>query len=442
VNFDRIQNGRFYRDPTIPVLSVERTEGMYIFLSGGARLLDASGGPMVNNVGHGRPEVVEAMHRAVSATDYVLPAFSCEPRLELVERLQRLLPDPLGRIMLTSGGTEALEAAVKLARKIQLVRGQVKRFKVIGRRWSYHGTSLGMLACGDSPAWRESYGPYLPDWPKIGLPRCVHSAEGPPDHPCDLRCAEELRTVLEKADPATVSAFICEPIGGAMSSVLIPSPGYYQRLRQICDEHGVLFIADEVVTAFGRTGSCLALDHWDVVPDIVAFSKGLASGYAPVGGMAVDSGLMCELEASGVAPDTRYTFSGHPLGAAAANEVLRIIEDEDLMAAVRTKESWMKEALEPLKKSPVVSNVRGKGLLFAVQFGLNGANIAHDKNVTMQVLTGLVMRGVLAWPGYGKDAQGNGDAIILAPPFVVEREHIAQIGQVLSEVVGDLEGQL
>lgn len=435
MDYQRILSARFYRDPSLPALHVEGTEGMHIHFAGGMKVLDASGGPMVNNVGHRRPEVIAAMKRSMETVDYVLPTFTSDARLSLLDRLRRFLPPTMGRIFLTSGGTEALEGAVKLARVVHVSRGQTGRHRVIGRKLSYHGTSLGMLAAGHAPVWRAHYAPYLPDWPKIDLPRCQHTVFGPAAHPCDLRCADALEAAILAAGPETVSAFICEPIGAAMSSVLVPGAGYYQRIREICDRYGVLLIADEVVTAFGRTGRAFALDHWGVTPDVVAFAKGMASGYAPIGGMAARAALLEELEAAGIAPDTRYTFSGHPLGAAAADAVLGIIEDEGLIAAAAEKEAWLSAALAPLRDSPIVSDVRGRGLLWAVQLGRDGGNFPASANMTMRVLTGLLMQGVLAWPGYAKDERGDGDAIILAPPFVISAEQVAQVGATLQAVI-------
>ena len=439
MDFQRILRSQFYRDPSLPPLHVERTEGVHIHFAGGMKVLDASGGPMVNSVGHRRPEVLAAMQRSMEAVDYVLPNFSCDARLDLLDRLRRFLPAGVGRVFLTSGGTEALEGAVKLARTVHVARGQPARHKVIGRKLSYHGTSLGMLACGHAPIWRANYAPYLPDWPKIDLPRCQHTVYGPAARTCDLRCADALAEAIERAGPETVSAFICEPIGAAMSSVLIPPTGYYQRVREICDRYGVLFIADEVVTAFGRTGRPFALDHWGVVPDVVAFAKGMASGYAPVGGLAARDALLEELEAAGVAPDTRFTFSGHPLGAAAAEAVLGIIEEEGLIAQVAAKERLLRDALAPLLRSPVVADVRGRGLLFAVQLGADGGNFPHAAGVTMQLLTSLLLQGMLAWPGYARDERGDGDAVIISPPFTITPAQIAEIGEKLLAGVQQLE---
>lgn len=439
MELDRILATRFFEDLGIPPLEVDGGDGVWMNMANGARVLDGSSGPMVVSIGHGRDEVVEAASAAMRRYGYVLPAFACEPRVQLIERLTRLLPGDLDRVFLTSGGTEALEAAVKLARKLQLARRQPSRWKILGRELSYHGTSLGMLACGHSPRWRDDYGPYLPDWKKIGLPRCQHTVHGPSTGPCDLSCADALEEAILAEGPETVAAFICEPIGGAQSAVVVPPPGYYQRIRQICDKYGILFIADEVVTGFGRTGKVLALEHWDVVPDVVAFAKGMASGYAPIGGMAVREPLMREMESAGVPPDTRYTMSGHPMVSAAADKVLEIVEREDLVNRAAAMEPYLREGLESLRKHPVVHDVRGKGMLFAVQLGrAGGGNYPASMGITMQVAAITLIRGLFIWPTYARDAEGNGDAIIVAPPLIAEKEHIDRIVDVLDQTFAEL----
>lgn len=439
MDIDRILSTRFFEDIGIPPLEIVGGEGVFMHLPDGVRVLDASSGPMVVSIGHGRAEVALAAYEAMRRYGYVLPAFACEPRVALIERLQRMLPGDLSRIFLTSGGTEALEAAVKLARKLQLARGQPSRWKVIGRELSYHGTSLATLACGHAPVWRDDYAPYMPDWPKIPLPRCQTTVHGPGRGPCDLSCADALEEAILAAGPETVSAFIAEPIGAAMSAVLVPPPGYYQRIREICDRYGVLFIADEVVTAFGRTGRVLALDHWGVLPDVVAFAKGMASGYVPIGAIAVREPLMREMEAAGLPPDTRYTMSGHPVGAAAADAVLGIVEREGLVERAAALEPVMAGLLAPLRRHAVVHDVRGRGLLWAVQLGRpEGGNFPREQNLTMQVVTNMLLRGVFLWPTYAKDQRGEGDAVILAPPLISEPEHLARAAEALDETLTEL----
>ncbi len=433
----QILAARFVRDPCVPPLHAIRGEGACLHFAGGLEMIDASGGPMVVGIGHGRRELAEVAYAQLERLGYVMPYFSCDARLRLIERLRRWLPADMGRIFLTSGGSEALEAAIKTARQIHIARGQPERRIVIGRELSYHGSTTGVLAASDARPFKASVQGVVPDWPKAPLPRVHPTALGPARADEGLAAAEALETLLVAVGPTRVSAFIAEPIGGAMSAVTIPPAGYYERIREICDRHGVLFIADEVVTGFGRCGRAFAHEHWKAQPDMIAFAKGMSSGYAPIGGLAVRESLMERLEAAGEQPDTRFTFSGHPLACALAERVLEILEREALVARAAGLESKLRAGLEPLRRHPIVHDVRGRGALFAVQLGApEGGNLPVEAKATMQLLSRMAMRGVLAWPAYAQDAAGRGDAIIISPPFVIDD---AQLERVFAAVDASLE---
>ena len=432
IDLDRIIASRFYNDPGMPPIHVERTEGVRMHLAGGLSVIDASGSPMVVNVGYGRREVVEAATKAMQDLGYVLPYFSCQPRLELIDRIRRFMPPSLRRVFLTSGGTEALEAAVKTARQYHTVRGDHERSVVLGRRLSYHGTSLAMLSVGDSPIWKKGQEPYLFDWPKIPMERVGWTPFGPPTDTAPLATLDVLEATIAEVGAHRISAFVTEPIGAAMSSVHIPPEGYYQRLREICDRHGILFIADEVVTAFGRTGRNLAIDHWHTVPDMVVCAKGMSGGYAPVGALVAREEILATLEAAGEEPSTRFTFSGHPLSCAVANAVLGIIESEKLVARAARMEARMEALLAPLRDLRLVQDVRGRGMLWSIQLGRgDDGPFPKSEALTMQVLTSMLFQGVFAWPGYGTDPDGNGDAIIVSPPLVISDEDLQTVGEVI-----------
>lgn len=439
----RILDARFYREPGLPPLQVERTEGVRIHLAGGHAVLDASSGPMGVNIGYGRPEVIQAARHAMERYGYVLPFLGCEPRLDLVDTIRRFMPPSLRRVFLTSGGTEALEGAVATARQFHVARGEPERHVVLGRQLSYHGTSLGMMSVGDAPRWTQHHEPYLFDWPKIPLERSGWTPLGPPTGEVPLASLDVLEAVIDRVGAHRISAFVTEPIGAAMSSVHIPPEGYYQRLRRILDRHGILFIADEVVTGFGRTGRNLAISHWDTVPDMVVCAKGMSGGYAPVGALVVREEIMEALEDNRIEPSARYTFSGHPLSSAVANEVLGIVETERLVERAAMMEDPIRAMLDPLRELRIVQDVRGRGMLWAIQLGRGDTGpFPKSAGLTMQVLTALLLRGVFAWPGYGCDENGDGDSLILAPPLVIERSDLATIGQMVGETLTEIDAAL
>lgn len=427
----------FQRTPRGPLI-IERGEGVYLYDSKGHKYIDASGGPMVVNIGHGRREVAEAVARCMERLTYVLPVFAHEERLELAERIQKLTPGSLNRIWFGSGGSESVEAALKLAYQYQTVRGKPGKHKMLSRRQSYHGNTALTLAVGGMTARREAFAPLLPRGYHVAEAHCYRCPFGQTYPECALACAEDLERRILDEGPETVAAFIAEPVVAAAAGVVPPPPGYFARIREICDAHDVLFIADEVVTGFGRTGRNFGLDHYDVVPDIMTFAKGVASGYAPLGGMAVRDEIMEVFENDGVEFNTIFTYSAHPSACAAGNAVQRILEEECLIERAAEMGEYLGEALQRLTDLPIVGDVRGLGLLWGIEFvqdKATGAPFPAELDVKVDILRQCMRRGVVMYPGYGVDSEGRGDQLILAPPFIIERHQIDEIVDVLDSVI-------
>ena len=251
-------------------LRVTRAEGPYLYTDDGRRILDAAGGAIVANVGHGRPEVVAAVAKAMQETSYVVPPFITESRLRLLERIKASwLPADLTRVAFTSGGSESVEFALRLARHHHLAAGRPKRFKIIGRDLSYHGTTIATLAVGGHEKRRKGFEPLFVDSPRIPACYCLRCPLGRTYPDCGVACATELEAVIEREDPETIAAFIAEPIGGSTAGALTPPEEYWPTVAEICRRHGILLIADEVMTGFGRTGRRFAIEHWDLRPDIL-----------------------------------------------------------------------------------------------------------------------------------------------------------------------------
>jgi adenosylmethionine-8-amino-7-oxononanoate aminotransferase len=326
---------------------------------------------------------------------------------------------------LCSGGSEANETAIKLARQYFLERNEPERFRVVSRRHSYHGSTLGAMAMSGNMARREPYQPLLPEWGHIDPCFCRHCPLGLRFPECALACAEELETLLRDDHEKSIAAFIFEPVVGATLGAAVPPDGYVQRIAEICRSHNVLLIADEVMTGMGRTGKPFAVDHWNVEPDIITFGKGAASGYAPLGGVIVGPRVVeATAQGSGVFQHG-FTYQNHPVSMAAGNAVLDALEEQDLFARVPDASHALFAALEPLKQHLHVGDIRGLGLLSAIEFvkdKATGAPFPREENIAGKIFQAAMNEGVLTYPTQGCVDGVNGDHILLAPPFIITAE--------------------
>lgn len=328
---EALRRSQFVPHEGLP-FAVERAEGAYLITPDGRRILNAAGGAIVANIGHGRREVAQIAATAIEQCSYVVPLFATPYRARLVERLRASwLPGQLTQCLFVSGGSESVETAIRLARHHHVASGRPERWKVIGTDLSYHGTSLGALAVGGHANRRRGYEPLLTGYPKVRAPYCLECFTGR----CEKRCRETAADALEELVVAegtdTVSAFICEPVIGSAGGVVVPPANYWPRIREICDQYGVLLIADEVMSGFGRTGRSFGVDHWDVVPDIMVSGKGLTGGYMPMGAVFARESVLRPIAARG--EDVMfYTYSNFPAACAVADRVLEIMEREDLVA--------------------------------------------------------------------------------------------------------------
>src|ERR1700752_2208481 len=310
-----------------------RGEGCFIFTAGGQRYLDASGGAAVVTIGHGVPEIGRAMAEQATQLAYAHSSqFHTEPAEKLAHRLLALAPPGMrqGRVYFTSGGSEATETALKLARQYWVERGEKKHYRVISRSQSYHGSTLGALSVSGNVRRREPFAPMLKEWGHIPPCYCYRCPFGLRYPECNVDCADELDRVLERDGSKDVAAFIFEPVSGATLGAVAPPEGYLQRLAEICHRHGILLIADEVMSGMGRTGKPFAIEHWGVTPDMVLAGKGMASGYAPLGGV-IAAGHVADAISRGSGTFLHgFTYNAHPVAVAAGNAVLDYIEREQL----------------------------------------------------------------------------------------------------------------
>ncbi|NIA69910.1 aspartate aminotransferase family protein [Pelagibius litoralis] len=415
---------------------VARAEGIYFWDRDGRRYIDGSSGAMVANIGHGNPRVLAAMRQQMEETTFAYRLhFENEAAETLARRIAQRLPEGLDRVFFVSGGSEAVESCLKLARQHALATGQAGRYKVISRYPSYHGATLGALAVTGYTPMTAPFAPMMQEMPKIPAPTCYLDSDSLDWKARGLRYAEMLRAEIRRQGPETVLAFIMEPVGGASTGALVAPDSYYARIREICDEYGILLILDEVMSGVGRTGRFLAAEHWNLRPDIVALSKGFAAGYAPLGAMVADRRLVEPvLDAGGFIHG--HTYAGNPLACAAGLAVLEEIESRDLMGNATRMGGLLKSGLAGLMaRCPFIGDVRGLGLLLAFETvtdrqtmqPLPPALNAHSRLVEIAYEKGLII--------YSRRTRGGleGDHFMVCPPMIVDEAEIAEILRLLEE---------
>jgi adenosylmethionine-8-amino-7-oxononanoate aminotransferase len=438
VELNEVQENMFLPLPGIPPILITRTEGVYLYDSTGARFIDASGGPMAVTIGLGRKEVAEAAKKAVEQVSYVLPIFATEARIELTKRIKKRLPPELNEVYFCSGGSEANEAAVKFARQFHVLAGRESKYKIMSRNLSYHGMTLLTLSVGDVKMRQRDFLPMLWKNPRVEPHYCYRCPFGKEYPGCDMECALDLEKKILEEGPETVAAFIVEPVVASAGGGLTPPPEYFPIIRDTCNRYDVLLIADEVVTGFGRTGTNMGMDHFGVVPDIATFAKGASSAYAPLAGMAVRGQLTELFKEKEAEFQHLYTFSAHPLSCAVANEVQRIIDEENLIARAAEMGDYLGKALGALEEMPMVGDIRGKGLLRSIEFVKDKGTkepFPKETNLKMDVITTCLLKGAFFYPGYWEDEQGRGDQIMIAPPFIITQEQIDEMIRVLVETI-------
>jgi adenosylmethionine-8-amino-7-oxononanoate aminotransferase len=351
-----------------------------------------------------------------------------------------------GVVYFTSGGSESTETALKMARQYQVEIGQTQRSQIISRTQSYHGSTLGALSVSGNKRRREIYVPMVREFAHVGIPYCYRCAFDCTDgcRNCGQEYAAELDAAIEGTN-GTAAAFIAEPVSGATLGAVVPPPGYLQSVADICRRHGVLFIADEVMTGMGRTGRNFAVEHWDVAPDILITAKGLSSGYAPLGAVIASQTVADAIDSGSGSFLHGFTYNAHPVSLAAGQAVLRRLRDQKLVEAADSNRTHspaagLTRALAELRDSEAVGDVRGIGLLWAVEFVADRQSkkpFGPDANFAGQVATAAVNRGLLVYPMQGCADGTCGDHLLIAPPAVITDEQITWAVQQLREAIAE-----
>ena len=410
-----------------------RGDGVELIDDTGRRYLDGASGVGVTCLGYGVAEVIEAMRVQAEQLCYLHALrFEAPPTRELSELVAALTPGDLDHVFFVSGGSEANESAIKFARQYWLERGEPERWRIIGRWPSFHGNTLATLSAGWHVARRKRSAPFLLGFPHIETPNlyrgCGHCrATGS----CTLACARELERTLIEVGPETVAAFIAEPVVGAAAGALVPPLDYFPAIRDICDRYGILFIADEVITGFGRLGSWFGVQQFDIQPDILVFAKGIAAGYAPLGGFAARSSLIESfLEGSGRF-EHNFTYAGHPIAVAVGAAVVKILQRDRLVERVACLEQLFFDALrDHLDGLAIVGDIRGMGFLA----GLELVSDRHSKlpfdpkaEVSARAASYCLEEGVIVYPCAGGVDGESGDYLLVMPPFVTSEDELDQM---------------
>ena len=415
----------FHRVLTRELSRAVRAEGVWIEDAEGKRYLDGAGGAIVVNVGHGERSLIEAMTAQSAATDYVHGTMFTTDALEAyADDVATVLPLQDARIYPVSGGSEAVETAMKLARAYHLARGEDSRSLVIGRYASYHGNTLGALDVGGKEALKAPYAPWLGRFGQVSAAyeyRCAN-----PRHPdsCGAWLADELEASIVGAGPGKVAAFIAEPVAGATLGAAVPTDDYWPAVAQVCRRHGVLLIADEVMTGFGRTGRWFGVDHWGIRPDILTAGKGSTSGYLPFGFAACSREVFETVRDKGFVHG--FTWSHNGVGAAVSHAALRRLREGNLVeASARQGERLLKGLTSALVDSPLVGDVRGIGLMVGIEIVADRSSKApwpRAEQLTERVVAAARERGLLLYSSTGHVDGRDGDLVMLGPPFTISDE--------------------
>ncbi len=426
--------------------TVSHGEGVYLYDTQGRRYIDASSGPIASNIGHNNPRVIEASDRQMRQTAYASRAFfENEANVQLAEVVTRLAGPGFERAFFVSGGSEANESVLKLARQHAVASGQPKRWKVISRMPSYHGGTLGALALSGDPAAEALFGPMLRPMPKVSAPFTYRLPDGMTAQAVADACVRELEDTILREGPETVLGFILEPVGGLATGALVALDSYYKGVREVCDRYGLLLIYDEVMSGAGRTGTFLAAEHWpDARPDLVTLAKGLGAGYTPLGAVLASRELVDTVADAGGFMHG-FTYAGNPLSCAIGHAVVSETIDKQLMQNAAAMGERLRKHLETIRDSSrIVGDVRGRGLLMAMELvedKQSKKTYPAEARIIQRFTEIALERGLLLYSR--RTANGVfGEWVMVAPPLVVNAEQVDTIAQMIADTVSTLESQL
>jgi adenosylmethionine-8-amino-7-oxononanoate aminotransferase len=428
---------------------VERGKGIYLYDTSGKQYIDGTSGPVVCNIGHGVKEIGEAYATQAEKVAYVFRShFTSEPSERLATLIAEMAPDGLDGVFFVSSGSEGTEMAAKIAHQYYLEQDKVKKELIVSRWLSYHGITMGALSMSGHVQRRKNYVSTLLPYPKIPIPNCYRCPENNQYPACNIACAYRLKETINMVGEEYISAFIAEPIVGAAAGAVAPPPEYYKIIRDICDERDILFIADEVMTGFGRTGLNFGIEHWGVAPDMIVFAKGASAGYYPLAGVIISEKIFKVLKdgKKGIfAPG--HTYSGTPMAGAVGCSVIDYMQKHRLIENVSKLSGYLEEQLKTLYAHKIVGDIRGMGFLWGIEFvqdqktripftALQGGNLSD------LIAKTTFNHGLIVYPGTGSVDGNSGDHILVAPPFIIEKHEIDKLVSILDQSISEVEKEI
>lgn len=432
----------FYRKLTRDYPLITRGDGCWLFGDDGTRYLDGSGGAFVATLGHGVAGIADAMAEQAKKVAYVTGMYYTT---EVVERfcaaLAALAPGDLDHVYPLCSGSEAVEAALKLVRQYWVETGKPTKHKILALTPGYHGSTLLALSASAREHYRKLYKDWLVDVPRVAAPYAYRCACGGKPPYCDACNGNALETVIIEEGPDTVAAFIAESVGGSSTGANVPNPDYFRRVRDICNRYGVLFVADEVLCGAGRTGTFSAIEQYDVVPDVIVFGKGIGGGYAPLSAVVAPRRIVDPIAHLAGAFVHAQTYSHHAVSCAAGLAALTFLQQHDLVARVAQTSAAFFDALRPLAAHPRVGDIRGIGLLAGIELvadKMTRMPLRRSEHLAERFTEAAIVEGLVVWPNVGHLPIGDGDIIMLAPPFTITpdecTELAARFGRALARV--------
>jgi adenosylmethionine-8-amino-7-oxononanoate aminotransferase len=419
-------------------------QGIHVTDQQGKMYIDACGGAAVSCLGHGHPDVLAAMHAQVDRLAYVHTSFfTTEVAENLADTLVQSAPDGMSHVYFVSGGSEAMEAALKMARQYCIEMGQPQRTRFIARRQSYHGNTLGALAVGGNAWRREPFAPILIDGAHVSA--CYPYRDQAQDETPEaygLRLAQELDDTLIQMGPESVIAFVAETVGGATAGVLVPVPGYLKAIKAVCEKHGVLLILDEVMCGMGRTGTLHACEFDGVVPDILAIAKGLGGGYQPIGAVLVQQRIVDTMRSGSGFFQHGHTYLGHPVACAAALAVQQVIARDQLLPHVQKQSIVLQQLLtQAFADHPYVGDIRGRGFFWGLELVQDRGTqqwFDPERQMHAKIKAAAMNQGLMVYPMGGTVDGHHGDHILLAPPFIATETDLQAIVQRLHDAMAQV----
>jgi len=422
-------------------------KGIYLYDKNGKEYIDGSSGAVTACIGHGVVEIAEVMQEQAAKVSFVYRSqFTNEPAEKLANVLKEWAPGDVNWSFFVNSGSEATETALKVAIQHWQEKGKPSKIKILSRWMSYHGITLGALSMSGHSERRKRFTPLLEDFPTINPPYCYRCPFHQTYPSCQLMCADELEIAIDRVGADQIAAFIAEPVIGAAGAAVVPPAGYYEKVREICDRHEILFIADEVMCGIGRTGKAFAIDHWNVVPDIIALGKGLTGGYAPLAATMISDKVIEPILAGSKHIMSGHTYSGNPQSTAVGLAVLNYIDKHQLVKRSEFMGEILIGKLRTLQqKYPIIGDVRGLGLMVGVEFVSNIFNklpFASEVSVSKTVINKCMEKGLLVYPASAGIEGNAGDAILIAPPLTIEKEQLEKVVLIFEEAVHELQEEL